>query len=163
MTLPPYVNSKTGATFSEVLVAMALTFIGLMGAMEAFHAAGKSIGQGTSATRARAMVESRLEAKRSVRWEQLLMDDLDHDGVPELLMHDDGTDGDRTAGDGIYSAMWAGDGVVLTWTVAPNRASTLSESGFAVIEARASYRSANGEKEVRLTTLRANPVFAGSH
>jgi len=57
MILPPYIDSKTGATFSEVLVAMTLTFIGLMGAMEAFHAAGKSIGQGMHASRALAMAE----------------------------------------------------------------------------------------------------------
>ena len=163
MILPPYIDSKAGATFSEVLVAMTLTFIGLMGAMEAFRVAGNSIGQGMHASRALGMAESRLEAKRSVRWEQLLMDDLDHDGVPELLMHDDGANGDRTAGDGIYSAAWERDGVVLTWTVAPNRTGSLSESGFAVIEARASYRSANGEQEVRVATLRANPVFTGTH
>lgn len=163
MTRVRYLDSAAGATFSEVLVAMGLSFIGLMSAMGAFHAADKTIAQSILASRALAMAESRLEAKRSVRWEQLLMDDLDQDGIPETLMRDDGAGGDRAAGDGAYSARWELNGVVLTWTVAPNHAGRLSESGFAVIEARAAYRSDNEEHEVRLATVRANPVFAGSH
>jgi hypothetical protein len=156
------VESTRGATFSEVLVAMALTSVGLIGAMSAFQATQKSLGQATLVTRALAMAESRLEAKRSVKWERLLMDDLDHDGVPEVVMHDDGADGDRMAGDGIYSARREQDGVMLMWTVAPNRGN-LATSGFVVVEACASYRFDNGEHEVRIATLRANPVLAGSH
>ena len=163
MTLPFSLDSSRGATFSEVLVAMALTLIGLTGAMGAFHAAGRSIGHGTLATRALAAAESRIEAKRSVRWELLLTDDFDHDGVPEMLMHDDGASGDRAAGDGIYSAAREQEGVLLTWTVAPNRAGSLQDSGYALIEARASYMTESGEHEVRLATVRANPTFAGSH
>lgn len=163
MTLLTCLNARRGATFSEVLVAMALAFIGLLSAMGAFHVADKAIAQSMLASRALATAESRLEAKRSVRWEQLLMDDLDHDGIPEILMHDDGIDGDLAAGDGIYSARSNLDAIVLTWTVAPNHGGRLSESGFAVLEARAAYRSDDGEHEVRLATVRANPVFAGSH
>ncbi|HLZ32469.1 MAG TPA: choice-of-anchor X domain-containing protein [Nitrospira sp.] len=163
MTRPAQLDPSRGATYSEVLVALALTLIGLMGAMGAFHAAGRSIGQGELATRALAMAESRIEAKRSVRWEQLLMDDLDHDGVPEILMRDDGVSGDRAAGDGIYSAAREQDGIRLAWTVAPNRAGSLPDSGYAVLEVSASYMTSSGEHEVRLATVRANPRFAGAH
>lgn len=162
MTLASTIDSAIGATFSEVLVAMALTLVGLMGAMGAFQAVGLSIGQGALATRALAVAESRIEAKRSVRWEQLLMDDLDHDGVPEMAMHDDGARGDHIAGDGIYSAEREQDGLLLIWTVAPNRPSSLWDSGFAVLEARASYALNGITHEVRLATVRANPMFAGS-
>jgi len=163
MTMTSHLYSVRGASFSEVLVAMALTMVGLMGAMGAFHASGRSIAQGTLAAHALALVESRIEAKRSVRWEQLLMDDLDHDGVPEMLMHDDGAGSDRAAGDGIFSAAWEHDGVLLTWTVAPNRPGSLSHSGFAILEASAMYASSDGQHEVRVATIRANPMFAGSH
>jgi hypothetical protein len=163
MILRPSFYSSKGATFSEVLVALALTLIGVTGAMGAFQAAGRSITQGSLATRALAMAESRLEAKRSVRWDWMLMDDLDHDGMPEILMHDDGASGDRVAGDGIYSAAWEQAGVLLTWTVAPNRLGNLSNSGFVVLEARASYESGSGPQEVRIATVRANPMFAGSY
>ena len=156
-------NLDRGATFSEVLVAMGLTVTGLMGTMAAFQAAEKIIEQGVLTTRALAMVESRLEAKRSIRWEQLLMDDLDEDGLAETVMHDDGAGADHIAGDGIYSARCELNGVVLTWMVAPNNVGNLMASGFTIIEARAAYRLQNGEHELRLATIRANPVFAGSH
>ena len=157
------VKTQAGMSFCEVLVAMAVTMIALMSAMGAYATAERVVAKGTQATRALAMAKSRLEAKQSVRWAQLLMDDLDHDGNPDVTMRDDGFDGDRTAGDGVYSAAWEEGGIVLTWTVAPNRSGHLSESGFAVIEARASFRSADGVHEVRLATIRANPAFAAGY
>ncbi len=162
MTGKNQLNSSSGASFSEVLVALALMLSGLMGAIGAFHTVERSIGKGILATRALAMAESRIEAKRSVRWDRLLLDDLDHDGAPEVLMHDDGTNGDLTAGDGVYSAVQEQDGVLLTWSVTPNRIGSLSGSGFVIIEARASYMWNNGRHEIRLATLRANPSFVGS-
>lgn len=163
MTSPVLLASTRGASYSEVLVAMALTLTGLMGAMGALQAAGRTIGEGILATRALAAAESRIEAKRSVRWEHLLTDDLDHDGVPEVLMHDDGAGGDLAAGDGTYTASRERDGILLTWTVGPNRAGRLSDSGYVILEARASYATNGGVREVRLVTLRANPMFAGSY
>lgn len=162
MTVKNLLTSTTGTSFSEVLVAMALMLSGLMGAMGAFHTVERSIGKGILAMRALAMAESRIEAKRSVRWEQLLIDDLDHDGAPEVVMRDDGTNGDLAAGDGIYSAAQEQDGILLTWSVTPSRSGHLSRSGFAIIEARASYMWSNGRHEVRLATIRANPSFIGS-
>jgi len=32
-----------------------------------------------------------------------LLDDLNHDGASDLVMHDDGVAGDVLAGDGVYS------------------------------------------------------------
>ena len=59
--------AEAGVSFAEVLVALALTLTGLAGAMGAFQAAERSIQTGTLATRALAMAESRIEAKRAVR------------------------------------------------------------------------------------------------
>jgi hypothetical protein len=155
-------HAEGGASFAEVLVAMALTLIGLVGAMGAFQAAERSFRTGTLATRALAMAESRIEAKRSARWDRLLLDDLNHDGVPDLVMHDDGAGGDVLAGDGVYSGSWDQDGIHLTWTVTPSRSSSLSASGHVLIEAHAVYEASEGQREVRVATLRANPVFVGS-
>ena len=155
-------HDVNGATFSEVLVAMALTSVGVMGAMGAFLTAEKSLSRDTLATRALAMAESRLEAKRAAAWEQLLVDDLNHDGLPDVAMHDDGTRGDHTAGDGIYSAIWEQQGVTLIWTVRFNHAGSPGNSGAVVIDARGVYRTSTGEREIRLATLRANPAFAGT-
>ena len=153
--------AEGGASFAEVLVAMTLTLIGLVGAMGAFQAAERSIRVGTLATRALAMAESRIEAKRSMRWDRLLLDDLNHDGVSDLVMHDDGAAGDVLAGDGVYSGSWEHDGVRLIWTVTPSRTGSLSDSGHVLIEARAIYAAGESQREVRVGTLRANPLFVG--
>ena len=155
-------HAEGGASFAEVFVAMALTMIGLAGAMEAFQAAERSFRTGMVATRALAMAESRIEVKRSVRWDRLLLDDLNRDGVPDLVMRDDGAGGDLLAGDGVYSGSWDQDGVHLVWTVTPSRSGSLSASGHVLVEARAIYAAGEGQREVRVGTLRANPVFVGS-
>jgi hypothetical protein len=162
MTRDRLFHAEGGASFAEVLVAMALTMIGLAGALGAFQAAERSLRTGTLATRALAMAESRIEAKRSARWDRLLMDDLNHDGIPDLVMRDDGAGGDVLAGDGVYFGSWDQDGVHLIWTVTPSRSGSLSNSGHALIEARAVYAAGEGPREVRVATLRANPVFIGS-
>jgi hypothetical protein len=154
--------SERGVSFAEVLVALALTMTGLAGAMGAYQAAERSLRTGTLATRALAMAESRIEAKRAARWDLLLADDLNHDGVMDLVMHDDGAGGDLLASDGVYSGDWDQDGVQLIWTVTPSRSGSLSDSGHVLIEARAVYVVDDNQREVRVSTLRANPVFVGS-
>jgi hypothetical protein len=154
-------HAEGGASFAEVLVAMALTLTGLAGALGAFQVAEKSLRTGMLATRALAMAESRIEAKRSVRWDRLLLDDLNHDGTPDLVMRDDGLSGDVMAGDGVYSGSWDQDDVHLTWTVTPSRSGSLPASGYVLIEAHALYADGVGQREVRVATLRANPVFLG--
>ena len=154
-------DNARGATFSEVMVAMGLTSIGVMAAMGAFEAADKSLGRDTLAARALAAAESRLEAKRAVPWRQLLSDDLNHDGMPDLTMHDDGSGGDRIAGDGIYSAMVEQQGVTVIWSVAFPLSEGLTNAGMVLLEARGVYRAGGEEREVRLATLRANPAFTG--
>lgn len=162
MTRDRLCHAEGGASFAEVLVAMALTLVGLAGAMGAFQAGERSLRMGTLATRALAMAESRIEAKRSARWDRLMLDDLNHDGVPDLVMRDDGAGGDVLAGDGVYSGSWDQDGVHLIWTVTPSRSGSLSASGYVLVEARAAYGAGEGLREVRVGTLRANPVFIGS-
>ena len=162
MTRDRAIHAEAGVSFAEVLVSMALTMIGLAGAMEAFQATERSVRANRLATLALTMAESRIEAKRSVRWDHLLLDDLNHDGVPDLVMQDDGAAGDVVAGDGVYSGTWSQDGVQLIWTVTPSRAGSLSASGHVLIEARAVYAVDGGSREVKVGTLRANPVFVGS-
>lgn len=161
MTRDRFLYSEAGAGFAEVFVAMALTMIGLVSAMGAFQVAERSLRTGMLATRALAMAESRIEAKRAARWDRLLLDDLNYDGIPDLVMRDDGGDGDMLADDGVYSGSWDQDGVHLTWMVTPSNSGSLSASGHVLIEARAEYSAAEGQREVRVGTLRANPVFVG--
>lgn len=162
MTRDRFFLAERGVSFAEVLVAMALTLTGLVSAIGAFQAAERSFRTGTLATRALAMAESRIEAKRAARWDRLFLDDLDHDGVPDLVMHDDGAGGDAMAGDGVYFGRWDQDGVQLVWTVTPSHSGSLSASGHVLIEALAVYKVGENQREVRVGTLRANPVFTGS-
>lgn len=140
---------------------MAIMSIGLMAAMGAFHAAEKAIVKDTMASRALAAAESRIEAKRATEWGRLLEDDLNHDGLPDIVMHDDGQDGDAASDDGTYSSIEERDGIRLTWMVTPSRIGDLRGSGFIVIEAHASYETDAGHHEVGLATMRANPFFTG--
>lgn len=155
-------SAQRGATFAEVLVSMTLLLIGLMGAMSSYQAADRGMRAGQLATRALEMAESRIEAKRSARWDRLLVDDLDDDGVPDLVMRDDGEGGDVQAGDAMYTGSWDHDGVHVIWTVAPNRPGSMATAGLVALDARATYAVNGMPREVRIGTLRANPVFVGS-
>ncbi len=162
MTRSWLTHEEDGFSMVEVIVAMSIAAIGLIGAMGAIHAADRGMRQGLTGTRARAMVESRLEAKRSARWQSILLDDMNNDGVPDVVMRDDGQSGDATAGDGIFTGTWAQDGVQLLWTLTPNRAGSLSAAGSITVEAVAAYGVGNGSAvKIKMAMVRANPTFVG--
>jgi prepilin-type N-terminal cleavage/methylation domain-containing protein len=154
-------GSEQGFSLVEVMAAMMITGIVLMGTMGAVELSARQVRQGTLSTHALALAQARLEAKRSVHWQSLLEDDLDHDGVPETIMKDDGQGRDQAAGDGIFTAMQERDGVTLVWSIEPDRAGPLSSVGLVTIRATASFECSGGLKEVRMATLRANPAFVG--
>ena len=114
--------------------------------MAALQVSARLTQQGVMKTRALSLAQGRLEAKRSVRWEALLQDDLDHDGRIDLMMTDDGQGADVSAGDGVYSAQWEQDGVALKWTVAMDRPGPLSTAGLVTIRAVASYPGPGGAR-----------------
>ena len=133
-----------------------------MGTLGAVEISAKHVQQGGLNSKATEMVQARLEAKRSVRWQSLLEDDLNHDGIPEALMADNGQDYDVTAGDGIYTAMHEHDGVTVVWMIETERPGPLNSTAMVMIRARASYAGLSGRKrEVQMATIRANPNFVG--
>ena len=150
-----------GLSLVEVMVAMTIAGIALMAAMGAVQVSARYAQQGVMKTRALALAKGRLEAKRSVRWETLLQDDMNHDGIVDATMNDDGVGKDETAGDGTYTAAWEQDGVSLVWTVAMDRPGPLSGAGFVVIRATATYAGFGDRTTVQVATVRANPVFVG--
>ncbi|MGH7208175.1 MAG: type IV pilus modification PilV family protein [Nitrospiraceae bacterium] len=153
---------ESGFSLIEVMLAMVILAFAILGVMGMFQWADHGLRQGDRATRALAMAESRLEAKRTTPWKALLTDDLDADGTPEISMRDDGKHPDAVAGDGIYSAGLEMDGIRLVWTVQPDRAGLLRSSGSAVIQARARYPVSRGQwREIHVGTVRANPAYVG--
>jgi prepilin-type N-terminal cleavage/methylation domain-containing protein len=155
-------RTQAGFSLVEVMVAMVISGIALVGAMGAVHLASRHAQQGGTADRALTMVQARLEAKRSVRWDSMLEDDLDHDGIPDVFMKDDGQGSDAAAGDGIYSAAADRDGIRLVWTVEPDRRGPLNAAGAVVIFATASYMGSGGWHDVPMGTVRANPTYVGA-
>jgi prepilin-type N-terminal cleavage/methylation domain-containing protein len=152
-----------GFTLVEVMISLVVLSIGLLGAMGTLQWTERSRKQSLKATRALSLAEARLEAKQAGLWEHLLIDDLDEDGVPEILMSDTGLREDVAGGDGVYTADADLDGIHLVWTVEPNRSGPLRSAGSAWIEVKARYEIRQGQsKEIRLRTLRANPNFIGA-
>lgn len=152
---------QEGMTLIEVMVAMVISGVALIGAIGAVQVSSGYIREGGLITKALELAQSRLEFKRSVRWQLLLEDDVDGDGIPETLMKDDGQGSDVAAGDGIYTAMLERDGVTVVWTVEADSRKRLNSVGIVAIQAVSSYVGRTGRKEVRVATLRANPVFVG--
>lgn len=153
---------EAGFSLIEVMLAMVILAFAILGVMGMFQWADHGLRHGDNATRALAMAESRLEAKRTTPWDALLTDDLDADGMPEYTMRDDGRQPDAVAEDGIYSAGIEVDGIRLVWTVQTDRAGSLRSSGSVVIQAQARYPTGRGRwGEIRVGTLRANPLYVG--
>ena len=151
-----------GFSLIEVMVAMVITGVALMGTLGAVEVSSRHVQQGGLNSKAIELAQARLEAKRSIRWQSLLEDDLDRDGIPETFMTDDGQGSDITAGDGIYTAMHEHDGVTVVWTIETERPESLRSASMVMIRAVASYTGLNGHKrEVQAATIRANPNFVG--
>jgi prepilin-type N-terminal cleavage/methylation domain-containing protein len=156
-------RGQAGFSLIEVMVAMVVLAFGILGAMGAFQWSDHGLRLGTTGTRALALTESRIEAKRAAPWHALLTDDLDGDGRAEITMQDDGRFPDEQAGDGLYTATVEQEGIVLRWTVQPDRTGPAQAWGSAVITVHARYRAGQGQwREVTVGTLRANPRYLGT-
>ncbi len=155
-------RQKTGFTLLEVMLAMVILAFGILGVLATFQWADEGLHLGANGMRAQAMVESRLEAKRTSTWEGLLADDIDGDGLPEVLMYDDGRNGDVQAGDGVYTGSVEREGIRLVWTVQTERPGPIANAGSVVILAKASYPAGRGRpREISMGMLRANPRYIG--
>lgn len=155
-------SRQAGFSLVEVMVAMIILAVGILGVMGSFQWADQGLLHGVNGMRALAMAESRLEAKRVMRWGGLLTDDVDGDGFAEITMRDDGTRGDERAGDGTYTASLDQENIHMAWTVQPDRPGILHDVGSVVIKARARYQVGPGQwREIEIGTLRANPNYIG--
>jgi hypothetical protein len=108
-----------------------------------------------------ALAETRLERLRAAAYHTLLTADLDGDGVVDVRLKDLGGEGDAVADDGEYTTRQTINGVIVTWTVRPDRPS-LANSRTATITVTAAWSDQAGRlRVVRLGMRRANPVFSG--
>jgi prepilin-type N-terminal cleavage/methylation domain-containing protein len=154
--------TNDGFSLIEVMVAMVIAGVALMGTLGAVEISSRHVQQGGLHSKAIELAQARLEAKRSVRWQSLLEDDLDRDGTPETRMTDDGQGSDITAADGIYTAAYERDGMTVVWTIEADSPGPLRSAVMVRIRAVASYSDLNGHKrEVQMATIRTNPNFVG--
>ncbi len=155
-------DGNEGLTVIETLVASTILALGVMGTVSMFQWAAQGESSGWVQSKALALLESRLEAKRTGGWKELLMDDLDGDGVTELSMLDDGQGWDAKAGDGTYTAETIIDDVQLVWTIALSHPGPLGKVGSVHIEGVARAKTIDGKvKTVRMGFIRTNPRFVG--
>jgi len=150
-----------GFSLVEAMVAATIAGIAFVGTMGAVEVASRFITYASLVDRGHVAAQSRLEGKRSVRWGMLLEDDLDHDGVPETVMTDDGQGPDAVAGDGVYTASAEGDGITEVWTIQVDRQGPLASVGLVTIRSTVTYQGSNGIREIRVETIRANPAYVG--
>ncbi len=157
---PSPLTHVAGFTLVESMVALVVLSIGLVGTIGMCEWAERGLRQGALTTTALALAESQLEAKRSLPWEHLLLDDMDQNGTLESAMRDDGVQEDLMEGDGIFTGSLTRFNIRLVWTVELNRGRLPAGASLATIEACATFRTVGGqEKEVRLRTIRANPNY----
>lgn len=152
---------QRGFSLTEVMVSMVIVPIAILGVTSMFQHANAGLQDGGKHAKAVAIAEGRLEVKRIVPWETLLIDDLDVDGVPELPMVDDGTLDDVAAGDGIFTSGVSQDGVHVTWTVQSIDGGSPTRAGMVLIKARATYQIGARSRAIEVGTLRANPLYVG--
>jgi type II secretory pathway pseudopilin PulG len=146
----------------EVMFAMVILAFAILGVMGTFLWSDHGVQYGEKSTRALALAQSRIEAKRSGPWSRLLLDDLDGNGSTEISMRDDGHDPDAESGDGLYTATANIAGIQLFWTLQTEPAGSLLDAGAVIIKVRASYPvGREGLKQFELGTLRANPNYLG--
>jgi type II secretory pathway pseudopilin PulG len=124
-----------GFSLLETMIAATIAGIAFVGTMTAVAVASRFIPQTGLVDTAQERVQSRLEGKQSVRWRSLLMDDLDHDGMPETIMKE--------------------------WTIEVDPMRPIATVGMATIRSVVTYHGTNGPQQVRMQTIRANPAFLG--
>ena len=153
--------SERGLSLVEPLVAMVVLSFSLLGSVSMFALAQDGITGGARKLEAMALAETRLERLRVAAYYTLLTADLDGDGVVDVRLEDSGSNGDAVGGDGEYTARQIINGIVVTWTVRPDRPG-LANSRTATITVTAAWSDQGGRRRaVRLGMRRANPVFSG--
>jgi prepilin-type N-terminal cleavage/methylation domain-containing protein len=155
--------SRQGFGLIEVMLAMVVLSFAILGVMASFQWADHGVRASVQGTQALALAQARIEAKRAGRWNRLLLDDLDGDGVAEVVMRDDGQYPDATPGDGLYTAAIEQAGVKLTWTLRAEPVGSLMDAGLVSVDVRAEYQAAPGRwRQIRLGALRGNPGYLGT-
>lgn len=115
-----FIKDQRGFSLVEVMISLVILAFGMLGTISMFSASEKALSISNRMTMALRLAQEKLESKKAVSFESLLLDDLDGDGVLETRMVDDATAGDEVAGDGAYTGSDNSLGILRRWTVSLN-------------------------------------------
>src|SRR2546428_8900554 len=114
-------HSKRGMSLVEPLVAMVVLSFSLLGSVSMFALAQDGITVGARKLQAMALAETRIERLRVAAYHTLLTADMDGDGVVDVGLKDSGSEGEPVADDAEYTTRQASNGIIVTWSVRPDR------------------------------------------
>ncbi|MBI5745632.1 MAG: prepilin-type N-terminal cleavage/methylation domain-containing protein [Nitrospirae bacterium] len=143
-------RDKNGFSLVEVMISLVILAFGILGTIGMFSASDKAIGTSYQMTRALRAAQEKLESKKGGKFESLLLDDLDGDGVLETPMTSDSTGNDKSSGDGIYAGSDTSLGILRRWTISLN-------GGMARIDVASSWTDKNGiGRSLALSTIKTD-------
>src|SRR5256712_12332218 len=134
--------------------------VSLLGSVSMLALAQDGIAGGARKFEAMALAESRLKGLRAVPYQSLWKADLDGDGLVVGRLEGSGSEGYAVAGDGEYTARQTINGIMVTWTVRPDRPS-LAHSRTATLKGSAAWSDPGWRHRTVLFGMpRANPGFS---
>lgn len=146
-------KNKRGFTLIEVMISLVILAFGILGTIGMFSASDKALGTSNQMTMALRLAQEKLESKKGVNFETLLLDDLDGDGALETRMTGDSTGGDKVAENGIYTGSDTSFGIIRRWTISLNN----PVAGIAKIDVVASWTDKNGiQRLLTLSTIKSD-------
>jgi type II secretory pathway component PulJ len=144
---------EKGCSLVEAMVALSILSTILAGSLGLFDITERGIAAGAKSLAMTAVVESRMEAWRTIPYQSLLSHDPTGDAKVDLVFHETGS--------GQFQGQQVIDGVLLTFTVMLDHP-VLSRSGVATIKLAAEWDDPRGRHQlVRFGFRRANPVYSG--
>ena len=142
-----------GCSLVEAMVALSILSTVLAGTLGLFDITERGIAAGAKSLAMTALVESKMEALRTIPYQSLLLPDRNGDAKSDLVFHE--------MGNGQFQGQQTIDGVLLTSTVVLDHP-TLSRSGAATIKMAAEWDDPRGQhRSIRFGFRRANPVYSG--
>jgi len=146
-------GGEKGCSLVEAMVALSILSTVLAGNLGLFDLTERGIAAGAKSLAMTALVESRMEALRTIPYPSLLSPDPNGDPKADLVFHE--------MGSGQFQGQQTIDGVLLTSTVMLDHP-VLSRSSAATIKMVAEWDDPRGRhRSVRFGLRRANPVYSG--
>jgi prepilin-type N-terminal cleavage/methylation domain-containing protein len=146
--------SNEGFSLVETMVALVVLSTVLMGTLGMFLQSQNGISAAEQTLDMATLAETRMERLRQISYHSLLAPDFDGDGETDLVLTD--------AGGGLFRGQQIIRGVLLTWTVCPDRGRLIDSPAVTVKVTAEQVNSRGFRRTIRFGMRRANPLYTGS-